>query len=99
MVTQAHIALSGDGTTATLIQLNRTLRIQALSPANARFQLVSTKPSTTAENQNLGTTKLVLQVPAPAQPGPERIAVLLSPMGAAWPILPPPDINPLSDWR
>ena len=99
MVTAARISLSGDGRIATLMQDGRTLRVEALSPAAARFRFGSSKPPTAEENQNDGTAMLVLDVPGAPAPSDIRIAVLLTPVGDRWPTLGPPQLDPLAEWR
>ena len=99
MLTAASIMLSPDGRTATLTQEGRRLRVDALSPTQARFRIGSTKPPTAAEAQNEGTAKLVLDVPAPALTSNLDIAVLLTPVGERWPVLPSPAPDLPSTWR
>ncbi|HEY1764597.1 MAG TPA: heparinase II/III family protein, partial [Opitutaceae bacterium] len=99
MLTSASISLSANGRSALLTQEHRQLRVDALTPADARFRVGSTKPPTAAENQNEGTAMLVLDVPAPASVSDLRIGVLLTPVGDRWPALPPPAPERLSDWR
>ncbi|MFZ1056755.1 MAG: heparinase II/III family protein [Opitutaceae bacterium] len=99
MVTYARIAVSTDGAAATLSQEGRTLRVEALSPGGARFRVGSTRPPTREENQNWGSSMLVLDVPGPAAPSDLRIAVLLTPVGRRWPVLPAPELAPLPSWR
>jgi hypothetical protein len=97
MVTEGKITLSADDRTATLTQHGRTLLAAILAPADAVFQVTSTRPPTPAENQNEGTTMLTIEtVPAT---GDVRLAVLLTPSGPSWPQLPPPVLTPLHDWR
>ncbi len=99
MVTAARISISADARTATLSQDGRTLRVEALSPADARFRVASTKPPTAEEDQNQGTAMLVLDVPGPAWPSDIRIATLLTPVGDRWPTLPAPRLRPIAEWR
>jgi hypothetical protein len=99
MITSSQIALAPDGTAATLTQGKRTLHVEALLPGNARFRIASTKPPTTIENQNQGTVMLLLDVPAPTLPSDVRIAVMLTPIGDRWPVLPTPDIVALTKWH
>jgi hypothetical protein len=99
MVTSARIAIAPDRRAATLTQDRRTLRVEVLSPGDAKFRVGSTKPPTAAENQNEGAAMLVLDVAAPAAPSDLRIAVLLTPKGERWPARPPPELRPLLEWR
>jgi hypothetical protein len=97
MVTEAKIALSVDGRTATLTLHDCTLRAVILEPKSAVFQVTSTRPPTPEENQNKGTAMLTIET-APAV-GDVRLAVLLTPSDPSWPQLPPPVLTPLRDWR
>jgi hypothetical protein len=97
MVTAAKITVSANGRTATLTQRGSTLRAAILAPADAVFEVTSTRPPTPEENQNEGTVMLTIET-APAA-GDVRLAVLLTPSGPRWPQLPPPVLTPLHDWR
>ena len=56
MVTKADITL--DGSRAILNQGKHQMNIEIASPANAKFEIVSTKPNTDKEHQNKGTQML-----------------------------------------
>ena len=56
MVTRAKIEL--DGSKAVLRQNGKTMRVEILSPAGAKFEVLSTKPPTEKENPNQGTRML-----------------------------------------
>jgi hypothetical protein len=77
MVTPADISL--DGNTATLTQEGKTLVARILSPADARFEIVSTKPPTSREKQNTGTRLLATTVDNTSGK-PMTISVLLQPV-------------------
>ncbi len=61
MVTPADIELQGN--VAILKQKNKKLRVEILRPADARFEIISTKPSTNWEKNNKGTTRCWLSLP------------------------------------
>ena len=62
MVTDAAVELRGR--TAVLTKGGRTLTATLRSPEGAYFDTVSTTPASSAENQNAGTRKLVVRLPA-----------------------------------
>ncbi|HEY4302766.1 MAG TPA: heparinase II/III family protein [Candidatus Didemnitutus sp.] len=98
MLTEAKVA--PDGRRATLTQHGRELRMEILAPAGARFATRPATPPTAAEAQNKGVTEITFEVtPAGADRGGIRLAVLLTPVGAKWPTLPPPPLTPLDDWK
>ncbi|NOX54220.1 MAG: DUF4962 domain-containing protein, partial [Planctomycetes bacterium] len=70
MVTPAEIKL--DGRKATLTLRGKTLTAYILEPADARFEVVSTKPPTAREKSNAGTRMLAITVAA----GPSRRMVI-----------------------
>ena len=95
LLTGAKIALSEDGHTATLTQSGRTLRVEILAPASARFSESPATPPTTTERQNEGVSALSANL-TPGTPD-IRLAVLLTPVGNHWPAqLPPPTLTPLA---
>lgn len=98
MLTAARVEL--DGRRAVLAQNGRTLRVEILAPAHARFATRPARPPTAREEQNEGITELLAEVP-PAAGGPAdvRVAVLLTPTGERWPERPAPALTPLEDWR
>jgi hypothetical protein len=79
-----------------LSQQGRTLAARIVSPAGARFEVVSTyQPA--PQSPNKGVVKVVINLPEASAATRRRIAVLLEP-GAARP--PDPiDIVPLADWE
>ncbi|MCD4825719.1 MAG: DUF4962 domain-containing protein [Phycisphaerae bacterium] len=95
MATEAKIKL--DGAKATLTQDGKSLRVEILEPAGAKFEIVSPPPPTRKkERSNKGVSMLVFRVkPADKQ---LRLAVLLTPIGKNWKQLPVPGIKPLSKW-
>jgi hypothetical protein len=90
MLSGAKIQLSENGRTATLQQDSRTLRVDLLAPAGARFAIRPATPPTTEENQNTGLQLLTIPWTAPA--GRAQLAVLLTPVGERWPTLPAPGL-------
>jgi hypothetical protein len=96
MLTPAEIGLSTDARTATLFLDGRKLRATLLNPAEARFSIGSTQPSTAVEEQNRGTSALRITVAPEGQD--IRIAVLFTPIDADGPQLPPPEIYPVESW-
>lgn len=77
MVTQADITL--DGPRATLKQGNRQMNVEILSPANAQFEIVSTRPKTEQENQNRDTQMLAFTV-KPDGKEPVTLEVVFTPV-------------------
>ena len=98
MVTGAKIGLSGDGRSAVLTRGGRTLRVDVLAPATAQLSIGSTKPPTAQENQNDGTAMLKIDLTPDTTGNITRLAVLLTPVGSAWPQLNPPTLTPLDRW-
>lgn len=96
MVTPADIKL--DGTRATLSLNEHTLVAKILTPANARFRILSTSPPTKQENPNKGTRMLAAFV-KPNGKKPIRLAILLTPIGKDWKKLPKPKLHPLNEWE
>ena len=96
MVTPADIKL--DGAKATLTQEGRTLSAEILSPAGAKFEILSTAPPTEQENPNKGASMLAVFV-KPQGKGLVRLAILLTPIGDRWQELPPPQLEPLIEWK
>ena len=87
------------GSTAILKQDGKTLRVDILSPASAKFEILSTTPPTKQENQNEGTSMLAFSV-KPAGKKNIHLAVLLTPIGPRWKKLSPPaKLRPLSEWK
>ena len=98
MVTRAKMDVSHDGHSATLTSGSKTLRVDLLEPAAATFRIGSTRPPTSAENQNEGTAMLAIDLTPKADAGVTRLAVLLAPVSDKWPRLDPPALKPLADW-
>ncbi|MCX6955192.1 MAG: heparinase II/III family protein [Verrucomicrobia bacterium] len=97
-LTDAKITLSADARTATLVQNGRTLRVELLAPAGAKFTTRPATPALSTERQNAGTTALSAEV-TPTAPD-TRIALLLTPVGDHWPApLPTPALTALADWK
>jgi hypothetical protein len=98
MVTSAKIDINATGNSAVLTRHGRTLRVDLLEPATAKFRIGSTKPPTAAEMQNEGTTMLAMDVDPKTDGSVTRLAVLLTPVGDKWPVLDPPTLKPLNGW-
>jgi hypothetical protein len=96
MTTPAKVVLE-DGQHAVLSQGGKTLRATILEPAAATFAVSPATPPTRAEKQNEGAT--VLSATVTIAGGSERIAVLLTPLGAAWPEEKLPACVPLGSWH
>jgi hypothetical protein len=98
MMTPAKINISTDGLSATLTQNGKTLRVELLSPAAAKFSIESATPPTVNENQNLGYSVLLATVPSVGAISDQRVAVLLTPVGPKWPAsAPAPTLLPLPE--
>lgn len=96
MMTAASITPGKDGGAAVLTRDGRTLDVQILEPASARFSVRSAAPPTKAEEPNDGYRRLtVLLDPAPAE---GRLVVLLRPRGPRWPASPAPTVTRLAAW-
>ncbi len=98
MVTGAKIHLSDDGHSATLTSNGKTLRADLLEPAAAIFQISSTRPPTSAENQNDGTAFLAIDLNATTAGSVTRLAVLLTPVENGRSTLNSPPPKPLAEW-
>jgi hypothetical protein len=98
MVTRAKIDLAADGHSATLMSNGKTLRADLLKPAMAKFYIGSTRPPTSTENQNYGTTMLAIDLDPVTDGNISCLAVLLTPVGDKWPKLNPPPLKPLNEW-
>ena len=85
-----------DGPAATLTLDGRTLTARILQPQGAKFAVESAEQKP-PQNPNTGVSRLVLRTPA--QPGPLRFAVLLTPQAPGAPAAAPPKITPLADWK
>ena len=96
MVTPAKIKL--DGNKAILTKDGKTLRVSILSPAGAKFKILSTAPPTKQEYSNKGTSMLALTV-KPGKQKNVRIVVLLTPIGPRWKKVSQPKLLPLSKWK
>ncbi len=98
MVTAAKIDINPTGNSAVLTSHGRTLRVDLLEPVMAKFRIGSTKPPSSAEMQNEGTTMLAIDVDPNTDGSITRVAVLLTPVGDQWPVLNPPALTPLAQW-
>ncbi len=98
LLTGAKVALSLDARSATLTQNGRTLRVEILAPAGAKFSALPAKPPTAGEKPHDGVTALTAEFSSAA---PEaRLAILLTPVGDHWPAsLPAPTLTSLTDWK
>jgi hypothetical protein len=97
LLTAGKISLSADARTATLTQDGRTLRVEILSPAGAKFTTRPATAPTSKERANPGITDLTAEF-TPTTPD-TRLALLLTPVGDHWPTtLPTPTLTPLTTW-
>jgi len=85
MTTDAAVEVSGD--TAVLKLGDKTLQAKILSPAGAKFEVVSAERQP-PEKPNTGARRLIVRVRA--EKGLTRLAVLLSPVRANRSLLPAP---------
>jgi hypothetical protein len=98
LLTGARVSLAADARSATLTQNGRTLRVEILTPAAARFSVAPATPPMAAENRNAGITALTAGLTADASD--LRLALLLTPVGDHWPAtLPAPPLTPLAEIR
>lgn len=98
MVTRAQIELGEKARVAFLKENGRLLRVEILEPASVHFAVESARPPTAAEKQNEGAEILAIELNSETSK-PQRLVVLLSPVGAHWPETKRPLIRPLNDWR
>ncbi len=100
MATTADVSIDREGRVATLTQNGRTLRVEILAPAAARFAVEPARPPTTVENQNEGIVMLVAGAPENAKQETDVcIAILNTPIGRKWPAPAAPALTPLADWK
>lgn len=103
LLTEASVTLQGNA--ATLSRKGKTMRLEILSPAGARFDTVSCHPPDTrtqaqkdsgvlAENPNTTFTKVIVRLPLAV--AATTLAVRFVP-GSTTPA--PPAIVPLSQWK
>ncbi len=98
VLTGATITLSADARTATLTSEGRTLRVELLSPAGARFTTRPATAPTAKERANPGITDLAAEVTSST--ADTRLVLLFTPVGDHWPAsLPLPALTPLADWK
>jgi len=98
LLTDAKIKII-DAHHAELTQAGRTLRVEILDPAAARFTTAPATPPTSAEKQNKATTVLAAELPAAPAITDARLVILLPPTGDHWPAhLPAPTITSLTAW-
>ena len=97
LLTAGKISLSADARTATLTQDGRTLRVELLTPAPAKFTTRPADAPTAKERINRGITALSAEF-TPTTPD-AQLVILLTPVGDHWPkILPAPTATPLAHW-
>lgn len=97
MFTPAAIRIEGQEATLTLD--GHTLRVEILGSVNAAFSTRAATPPTAVEEQNPGITELRITVStADDRPSDLRLAVLLTPVGPRWPVLPAPAVRALDRW-
>ena len=90
MMTGAAVTVSGNR--ATLRQNGKTLTARILSPANARFSVITADPNRSGQNRNSEYRRLVIDLGSSRD---TRITVLLSPGGSPRQA----SVVPLSQWR
>ena len=97
LLTAGKISLSADARTATLTQDGRTLRVELLAPAGAKFVTRPATAPTAKERVNRGITALSAEfTPTTAE---TRLALLLTPVGDHWPAtLATPALTSLAQW-
>jgi hypothetical protein len=95
VMTDASVTL--DGASALLRKGGKSPRAEILSPAGARFEVLSTNPGDERQNDNRGTVLLATTVRPASEPA-VRLAVLLSPVGPQWADGEPPVLTPVSTW-
>jgi hypothetical protein len=89
--------VSAAGAAATLTLDGRVLTARILQPQGAKFAVESAEQKP-PQAPNTGVSRLVFRVPA--QPGPLRLAVLLTPQAPGAPAEAAfPKIIPLADWK
>ncbi|MCD4825552.1 MAG: hypothetical protein K8S55_13230, partial [Phycisphaerae bacterium] len=99
MLTQAKIRL--DGAKATLTQNGKTLQAEILSPAGAKFKIVT--PPTPGKGERAHPKNLamlsVFVKPTGSKTKPIRLAILFTPIGKHWEKVPAPKLRLLSKWK
>jgi hypothetical protein len=105
MHTEAEVAVGTRGNTAILTRDGKRLEARILSPAGARFTVMSARPLPTSpdrkeQNRNAGIRKLAVKLEGVTD---ARIAVLLTPLavggaGAGAAAAPLPAVRPLAEW-
>jgi hypothetical protein len=95
--TPARITL--DGSRATLTQNGRVLQAEILEPAGLSFTKLA--PLTVHARKRTFTLQMlgIMMGISLEGTGPQRLAVLLTPMGKHWKRLPAPEIRPLAEWE
>lgn len=97
MATGATIKLDADRHGATLSQSGKTLRVEALSPAEGEFSISSGQPPPGLETHNDGISRLTYDCTPKSSDA--LIAILLVPTGPHWPALTKKDaVTPLAEW-
>jgi hypothetical protein len=94
ITTDAKVAPAGAAATLTLD--GRALTARILQPQGAKFAVESAEQKP-PQAPNTGVSRLVIRTPA--QPGPLRFAVLLTPQAPGAPAAAAPKITPLADWK
>ena len=97
MLTRANIKL--DGKKATLTQDGKTLLVEILSPANARFKIVTPPTPRKGERAHPENLSMLAAFVKPAGKKPVRLAILLTPVGEKWKKFPAPKLKALSEWK
>ena len=94
ITTDAKVVAAGPAATLTLD--GRTLTARILQPQGAKFAVESAEQKP-PQATNTGVSRLVIRTPA--QPGPLRFAVLLTPQAPGASVSAAPKITPLADWK
>ncbi|MCD4825862.1 MAG: heparinase II/III-family protein, partial [Phycisphaerae bacterium] len=99
MLTEAKITL--DGAKATLTKDGKTLSAEILSPAGARFKIVTPPKPGKKERPHPKNLSMLAVFVKPTGNGkqPMNITVLLKPTGPRWDELSLPKLRPLSEWE
>lgn len=90
--TPAEISISG--ATATLRQGETIMQARIIAPASAHFETASAAPSSPAENQNRGISKLIARLPEKVRA--TRLVIMIESPDRK---MTPPKIEPLARWQ
>lgn len=96
MLTEAKIRLSG--AKATLTKDGKTLAAEILSPAGAKFKIVTPPTPGKGQRPHPKNLSMLAVFVKPGGKKPIRLTVLLTPIGKRWQKIPAPEIKPLNQW-